>query len=102
MKKWTFNHVWFFLFTIWFLLLSGILSGVVGSPGIIQLLRLKHMHSLKEKQAEDLRQTISQLEAERLRLEKNTVAQEQEVRRVLGYLAQDEIIFDFSASEQMR
>ncbi len=95
MKTWIFHKVWLCLFVIWFLLLSGVLSFLLGTPGIIQLVRLKNMHSLKEKQAQDLRETIESLEAERLRLEKNTAAQEQEVRRVLGYLAKDEIIFDF-------
>lgn len=37
------------------------------------------------------------MEGEKVRLEKSAATQEREVRRVLGYAASDEIIFDFAA-----
>ncbi len=40
---------------------------------------------------------IMELSSEQTRLERSPVAQRREIRRVLGYLASDEILFDFSA-----
>jgi cell division protein FtsB len=46
-----------------------------------------------------LEETVLGLQAEAELLEKNKLAQQREIRRVLGYVASDEIVFDFSSAE---
>ena len=93
------RKLWFWLFATWSLLLSGLLSGWIGSPGVLQAVRLSSLLDAKQDQIAKLEAEIERLETERARLHKSPLAQEREIRRVLGYAAQDEIIFDFSGSD---
>ncbi|MBI3535617.1 MAG: septum formation initiator family protein [Deltaproteobacteria bacterium] len=101
MKKSSYYRLWFIVFGFWFLFLSGILTQLTGSPGVLQLMRLKNLKVQREKQIVELKTDIQRLEYDAKRLEKNSVVQEQEIRRVLGYAAKDEIIFDFSSVDQL-
>jgi len=94
------HRIWIGIFGAWALFLSGALTGLVGSPGVVQVLRLRSLLAEKQAKAMHLESEITQLELDRERLDKSKVAQEHEVRKVLGYAAPDEIIFDFSAAER--
>jgi len=81
-------------------MLSGILSGLGGSPGAIQAWRLRQLWISKQDYLAELELDSQKIEAEAERLEKSRFAQEREIRRVLGYAALDEIIFDFSGEDR--
>lgn len=89
------HRAWLFFFGIWTLILTGLLDFWLESPGLKQWYRVES--SLKE-----ARQNIVDIENRTLlqnqtihQLETNPVAQEREIRKVLGYLASDEIVFEF-------
>jgi cell division protein FtsB len=93
--------VWIGIFCLWGLFLSGWMAGFIGSPGILQAARLNHLLSAKQDQVDELQETIHRLETESVLLEKNRLVQQREIRRVLGYAAPDELIFDFSSQEKL-
>jgi cell division protein FtsB len=84
------------MLAFWMMFLTGILNDVTGSPGALQAIRLRSMLSSKNTELTDLEGQIRKLDGERHRLEESTAHQEREIRRVLGYAAPGEIIFDFS------
>jgi len=88
--------VWVGVLAFWMMFLTGVLNDVTGSPGALQALRLRHMLASKNGELTDLEQQILKLDSERHRLEDSSAHQEREIRRVLGYAAPGEIIFDFS------
>jgi cell division protein FtsB len=90
--------LWTALFALWGLLLSGILASFVGSPGIIQALRLKSLLASKQAQIERMQNELIKLQNDAVQLDHGKVAQQREIRRVLGYAAADEIVFDFTHS----
>ncbi len=93
------SKIWVVIFLTWALLLSGVFSPWMGPPGLIQSLRLKNLLQSKHELAQHIESERDRLEGEFILLESNRVVQEHEIRRVLGYVAQDEIVFDFSAGE---
>ena len=93
------NRVWLGFFATWSLLLSGLLDSWVQSPGLKQWMRVGE--TLKER-----RQEIADVEARTVlfqsmakQLESNSVAQEREIRKVLGYLGEQELVFEFTPKE---
>jgi len=97
--EWTPNRVWLAVFAIWLFMLSGVSQSVgLGSPGLLQLLRLSSL--LEERQAHSLEidQEIAKLESESIALEKSRTLQEKEIRKTMGYVGENEVIFDFSLS----
>ncbi len=92
------NRVWLVIFGLWALFLSGVLNGFGGSPGIVQAIRLKSLLAAKDGQVKQIETEIQRLEHEASLLEKNRVIQHREIRKVLGYAAANEIIFDFSSA----
>jgi cell division protein FtsB len=94
------HHKWAILFGCWLLFLTGIFANFVGSPGILQWMRLRNLYSLKQDQLTHLNDELSKLQMEASQLSSNRIAQEKEIRRVLGYASADEIIFDFTPSNQ--
>ncbi len=93
------NRVWLGFFGIWSLLLSGLLDFWVQSPGLKQWMKVGD--TLKER-----RQEIADVEARTVlfqsmarQLETNSVAQEREIRKVLGYLGDNELVFEFTPKE---
>ena len=95
------NRIWIGIFAVWGLLLSGFLSNVIGSPGVIQAVRLKILLDHKQAQAKQVQDLILSVQSESALLESSRAAQQREVRKVLGYAAPDEIIFDFSNGERI-
>lgn len=92
------DRVWLVIFSIWSVLLSGVLTRWIGGPGVLQWVHLEQLLKSKQDKWVEVETRMARLEEERRRLEKSSPAQELEIRRVLGYAADDELIFDFSGS----
>jgi hypothetical protein len=77
-----------------------LLTGFLGTPGITQAVRLRGLLHSKQAELTGLEAEIQRLDTETIRLERSRIAQEQEIRRTLGYAASDEIIFDFASAKR--
>jgi cell division protein FtsB len=99
MKKMTPPKAWACVFAVWAVLLSGVAAQFVGSPGVIQAVRLKNLLASQQADLESEWKEVTRLQDEARYLEKSKVVQQREIRRVLGYAASDEIIFDFTGSD---
>ena len=84
------------IFSIWLAFLSGLGSAQINAPGVLQALKLRRLLEAKELRLKALEDRASRLSESLDRLKSSRFAQEQEVRRVLGYVTADEMIFDFS------
>ena len=89
------NQRWMISYGFWILLLSGALSNFVGSPGAIQAFHLQALRDQKKIQLAQITEEVKKLKHESSRLQHSSLAQEKEIRKVLGYSKDDEIIFDF-------
>jgi cell division protein FtsB len=96
MKKTAPLQLWSCAFALWGLFLSGVFANLVGSPGVIQAVRLKNLLEAKQTQITQVQEELQRLELQIVQLEQSKVTQQLEIRRVLGYAAADEIIFDFT------
>lgn len=96
-KTSTVDRVWGGFFLVWLLLLSGAFNRWTGGPGLLQWYRIHGLVLKKQARLAEVEAVVMRLSTEQVRLEKSPVAQRREVRRVLGYLAPDEILFDFSS-----
>jgi hypothetical protein len=90
------GRLWMIFFGFWLFLLSGVLDFWVQSPGLKQWVRVNSI--LEERRQEigaiEVRSRyLSQVAHE---LQENSVAQEREIRKVLGYLGEQEVVFEFS------
>lgn len=104
MKKKTPNphKLWLGIFGVWAFVLTGALAGVLGSPGAIQAIRLQNLLHAKVSQLDQLQTQLNELQAQAEGLEKSAIVQQREIRRVLGYAAPDELIFDFRDFKDFR
>ena len=96
LKKINPHRVWLCFFAIWMVLLTGLLVFWFHSPGLKQWYQV-------ESSLNGLRQEIAAIEAKTTlqltvahQLENNSVAQEREIRKVLGYLGEQELVFEFN------
>lgn len=89
-------QLWLCAFALWGLFLSGVCASFVGSPGVIQAVRLKRLLDSKVADQVQVQGDLRRLQTEAIQLERSKVTQQREIRRVLGYTAPDEIIFDFT------
>lgn len=96
-KKLNPHRLWLGLFGVWAFILTGALSGIVGSPGVIQAIRLQNLLHSKSARLDSLQAQLTELQAQARGLEKSAAVQQREIRRVLGYAAPDELIFDFGS-----
>ncbi len=90
------HKVWFFVFGVWSFVLTGAVSSWLGSPGALQIYRLNRLLETKQTHLNKIQEEVKGLQQEAHQLEKSRVIQQREIRRVLGYAAHDEIIFDFN------
>ncbi len=95
LKNLTVSRAWGIFFGIWCILLTGLLEFWFPSPGLKQWFRVnstlterRHEIDVTEKKTNLFLSTARQLES-------NTVAQEREIRKVLGYLGDQELVFEF-------
>ncbi len=84
------------LFGLWLVFLSGGLVKVLGTPGALQAYRLNSLLEIKQAELIKMQVELKRLQAEAIELESNPYVQLREIRKVLGYAAKDELIFDFS------
>lgn len=90
------NRIWALVFIVWSLFLSGAFAAVTGAPGILQAWRLGRLLDQRLATSAGLERHVQRLHVEQLRLERSPSVQRREIRRVLGYAAHDELVFDFS------
>lgn len=90
------RRLWFGLFAVWLVLLSGV--GMLGAPGVLQVLRLERLKASREATLLRLEQEVASLEAELRVLQADPKTQLREIRKVLGYVGSEEWVFDFKES----
>ncbi len=100
--EWNPHRVWLALFGAWLILLSGILTPWIGGPGLMQWWRLESLLSQRQERLTEVENQVLALSSEQVRLERSVATQQREIRRVLGYVRADEMIFDFSAELPVR
>ena len=100
-KSITPGKLWTSVFALWGMFLTGVAANFVGSPGVIQAVRLNSLLKSKQSIVTRMQEEMKHLQSEAFQLERSRVAQQREIRRVLGYAAADEIIFDFTAADSI-
>ncbi len=90
------TRVWIGIFLIWGVFLSGLLTPWLQTPGLWQYSKLTTLRDQKKVELSQLEAKIEAKDQERIALESNPDLQEKEIRRVLGYVSPNEIVFDFS------
>lgn len=93
------HRFWLGVFGLWLILLSGVLTSWTGVPGLLQWRRLETLLSQRQTQLQTIEREVLALSAEQVVLQRSTAAQQREIRRVLGYVRPDEMVFDFSSPE---
>lgn len=91
----TVPRAWLALFGVWTLLLSGVFADFVGTPGLVQWRKLEELYHSKQAEQERLEYELARLQKEIVDMEKDPEAQRREIRRILGYVAPDEVVFEF-------
>ncbi len=89
------HKLWLGFFGVWLLLVSGLLDFWIKSPGIKQWLQVEYQVHLKRQEIAEIESKSDQYKNIIYQLETNPVAQEREIRKVLGYLGNQEIVFEF-------
>ena len=90
------NRLWLGFFAIWIILLTGCLDFWFHSPGLKQWYQVEsNLHGVRQEIAAIEAKTNLQLSVAH-QLENNVAAQEREVRKVLGYLGEQELVFEFA------
>lgn len=92
---------WLVFFSIWGLLISGIFENAFHAPGIMQAIELKQLESERRLKLIEVENEIALMQNENENLQKNLALQEREIRKTLGYVAEDEILFDFSSTSRI-
>ena len=89
------NRIWLAFFIFWSVMLTGVFQFWLKTPGLRQWAQLqtilterKQEIAVVEAHSERLRQTESHLE-------NNPAAQEREIRKVLGFVDDSEMVFEF-------
>ena len=92
------NHhrVWTIFFGIWLVLLSGMLDFWFKSPGLKQWYRVGSVLDGRRQEIADVEARSGLLIQVSRELLNNPSAQEREIRKVLGYLGEQEVVFEFS------
>jgi cell division protein FtsB len=93
-------RVWLAFLALWLALLSGGAAPWTGTPGVIQQIHLSSLLDTKQDEQAKLQSQIEALKSEAGALETSRAVQHREIRRVLNYAADDEIIFDFDARDR--
>jgi hypothetical protein len=90
------HKLWLIFFGVWLIFLTGLLDPVVGSPGLKQWYKVKSSLNLRRQEVDEVEARSNLLRDAAKQLESNSVAQEREIRRVLGYLGEQEVVFEFA------
>jgi len=90
------NRIWGSFFLIWVLLLTGFFDFWVKSPGLKQWFNVNGQLSQKRHEIDAIEARTTFLLQVAKELQTNPVAQGREIRKVLGYLDENEAVFEFS------
>ncbi|MBU6153429.1 MAG: hypothetical protein KGP28_03920 [Bdellovibrionales bacterium] len=90
------NRIWGGFFLVWVVLLSGILDFWVKSPGLKQWIKVNSLLNEKRLEIGETESRTTLLLQISRELQTNSAAQEREIRKVLGYLNEQEAVFEFS------
>jgi cell division protein FtsB len=96
LKNITPTRAWIAFFGIWFILLTGTLDFWLQTPGLKQWYRVQANVSERRQEIADIEAKTGVLQEVAKQLESNSAAQEREIRKVLGYLGDQEVVFEFS------
>lgn len=91
------DKLWIGLLVLWLAFLSGGATAWTGTPGVLQQVHLRSLLDSRQAEQAGLQGEIQHLRSEATLLEHSKAVQYREIRRVLGYAAEDEIIFDFAS-----
>ena len=91
----TVNRIWLGFFIFWFLLLTGLFETWMKTPGLKQWVELHNLLSEKKQEIATIEAESARLKDTEHQLESNPVAQEREIRKVLGFVDQNEMVFEF-------
>ena len=89
------QKLWALFFSVWLLLLTGLLHPWINSPGLQQWLEIRHVLQEQSQEIKTIEVESARMSGVIRQLETNPVAQEREVRKILGYVDESEIVFDF-------
>jgi hypothetical protein len=89
------NRIWGSFFLVWIVLLSGVLDFWVKSPGLKQWIKVNHQLDQKRLEIGAVEARTGLLLQVSRELQSNSAAQEREIRKVLGYLDEQEVVFEF-------
>jgi hypothetical protein len=95
------NRLWLGFFGLWLLFLTGMFNGLIGGPGMIQATRLTQLLRTKRIEIQKLTDEITRLQNTAALFDRSRVLQNREIRRVLGYTAVDEWVFDFTEGKTL-
>jgi hypothetical protein len=88
------KKMWLAFFGIWFVLVSGVLDFWLKSPGLKQWIQVELLLRNKRQEIVEIEAKSDAFKNVASQLEHNPVAQEREIRKVLGYLGDHEIVFE--------
>lgn len=100
-KKISPHRLWLGIFGVWAFFLTGIFASFFGGPGILQAIRLQNLLHARNLKLEAFQAQLNEAKAEADLMETSAIVQQREIRRVLGYAAPDEFIFDFSSGPKI-
>ena len=89
------NRIWVGFFGVWLLLLSGVLDFWLQSPGLKQFIKVNSLLSQRRQEIGEIESRSAALAHVAKELQDNAAAQEREVRKVLGFLGEHEVVFEF-------
>ena len=89
------NRAWLFFFGIWALLLTGMFDSWLQSPGLKQWYKVKTSLQTRRQEIDEVEARSNMLQQIAVQLDSNPIAQEREIRKVLGFLGDNEVVFDF-------
>ncbi len=90
------TFVWLAFFAIWGIFLLGVFSKFTGTPGVIQKVELLSLLNSKKDELEKLKDSIAKMDQTIQEFQSNSHAQEIEVRKVIGFVEKNELVFDFT------
>ena len=88
------RKLWLGFFGIWLVLVSGLLDFWIKSPGLKQWLQVELLVHKKQQEIAEIEAKSENYKNIIRQLETNPVAQEREIRKVLGYLGEQEVVFE--------
>jgi hypothetical protein len=89
------HKLWLFFFSFWALMLTGMFDPWIQSPGLKQWVRVRTTLQERRYEISEIEARSTTLHQVASQLEFNPIAQEREIRKVLGFLGAHEVVFDF-------